>query len=163
MCEDLRKILINKRYLSKYKITDIKEKYGSLSISDNGHFEEMDDIITKYEMLSEYICCDCGKPDVSLVNSLGYIQPLCRNCLEKRILVGRQNGLSINNGMTYESLAYRQGNNQKMPDKTVIKHFKNRVGYPEIVDCTAEISKIRSAYKNHRQAIDYVCGINNIK
>lgn len=111
MCEDLRKILINKRYLNKYKITDIKEKYGSLSIHDNGHFEEMDDIITKYEMLSEYICCDCGKPDVSLVNCLGYIQPLCRNCLEKRILVGRQHGLSINNGMTYESLAYRQGNN----------------------------------------------------
>ena len=50
-----------------------------------------------------------------------------------------------------------------MPDKTVIKHFKNRAGYPEIVDCTAEISKIRSAYKNHRQAIDYVCGINDIK
>lgn len=111
MCEDLRKILINKRYLSKYKITDMKEKYGSLSIHDNGHFEEMDDIITKYEVLSEYICCDCGKPDVSLVNCLGYIQPLCRNCLEKRILVGRQHGLSINNGMTYESLAYRQGNN----------------------------------------------------
>lgn len=160
MCEDLRKILINKRYLSKYKITDMKEKYGNLSISDNGHFEEMDDIITKYEMLSEYICCDCGKPDVSLVNSFGYVQPLCRNCLEKRIIVSRRNGLSINNGMTYETLAYRQENNQKMPDKIVIKHFKNGVEYPEIVDCTAEINKIRSAYKNHRQAIDYVCGID---
>lgn len=47
-----------------------------------------------------------------------------------------------------------------MPDKIVINHYKNGMKYPEAIDCTAEINKIRSAYKNHRQAIDYVCGID---
>ena len=157
MCEDLRKILINKKYLDKYKILDIKEKYGNLRISDNGHFMEMDDIFTKYETLSEYICCDCGKPDISIVNSMGYIQPLCKDCFSKRMSLGRQRGLIINSGMTYENLAYRQEQDQKMPDKIVIRHYKDGVEYPEAIDCTAEINKIRSAYKNHKNAIEFTC------
>ena len=53
MCEDIREELVRAEYLDQYRITQIKEKYGTLCWYDFGCTERMlRDIIPKYEHLS---------------------------------------------------------------------------------------------------------------
>jgi len=81
MCEEIREELIKVNYLYDYRITDIKEKYGSLRWYDCGATEEIYDIIRKYEKKSEHICLHCGRPATKI--SLGWISPFCNKCAEK--------------------------------------------------------------------------------
>ena len=61
MCEDIREELIRAEYLDQYRITQIKEKYGTLCWYDFGCTERMlRDIIPKYEHLSARTCIRCG-------------------------------------------------------------------------------------------------------
>ena len=57
MCEDIREELVRAEYLDQYRITQIKEKYGTLCWYDFGCTERMlRDIIPKYERLWEADC-----------------------------------------------------------------------------------------------------------
>ena len=80
MCEEIREVLIKYDYLYKYRITQIKEKYGSLRWYDNGAPKEVHDIIMKYEKLSETTCILCGKPATLI--SRGWISPFC-DCIKQ--------------------------------------------------------------------------------
>lgn len=61
MCEDIREELVRAEYLDQYRITQIKEKYGTLCWYDFGCTERMlRDIIPKYERLSARTCIRCG-------------------------------------------------------------------------------------------------------
>lgn len=61
MCEDIREELVRAEYLDQYRITQIKEKYGTLCWYDFGGTERMlRDIIPKYEHLSARTCSDVG-------------------------------------------------------------------------------------------------------
>ena len=83
MCREIKDCLIRNNFpLGQYQITDIKQKYGSLRWYDNGHPEEMDKIIDKYEDLSMCYCIDCGEPARYVTE--GYISFLCENCISKR-------------------------------------------------------------------------------
>lgn len=66
MVEELDKILRKANYQNNYRITQIKEKYGSLRWYDNGVpteiLEEQNKWLAKYEDLSEHTCMICGKP-----------------------------------------------------------------------------------------------------
>lgn len=63
MCEDIREELVRAEYLDQYRITQIKEKYGTLCWYDFGCTERMlRDIIPKYERLSARTCIRCGTP-----------------------------------------------------------------------------------------------------
>ena len=63
MCEDIRDELVHAEYLDQYRITQIKEKYGTLCWYDFGCTERMlRDIIPKYEHLSARTCIRCGNP-----------------------------------------------------------------------------------------------------
>lgn len=63
MCEDIREELVRAEYLDQYRITQIKEKYGTLCWYDFGCTERMlRDIIPKYERLSARTCIRCGNP-----------------------------------------------------------------------------------------------------
>lgn len=81
MCEEIRNALIKHNYLYKYRITQIKEKYGSLRWYDNGAPQEVYDIIHKYEWYSERICLCCGREATKM--SLGWVSPLCDRCAKK--------------------------------------------------------------------------------
>jgi hypothetical protein len=80
--EELRAVLIKGDYLDKYRVVQIKEKYGSLRWYDNGVpagiYDEVLDIISKYEELSERTCICCGRPATKI--SRGWISPYCDNC-----------------------------------------------------------------------------------
>lgn len=83
LCEEIRKDLVKCNYLDKYKIIQIKEKYGSLRIYDEGIPEgsKVWDIINKYEDMSTKICVICGEPATKI--SKGWICPYCNKCFEE--------------------------------------------------------------------------------
>ena len=85
MCEDIRRVLIKGNYLNKYRVVQVKEKYGDLRWYDNGApssiYRELQDIIYKYEELSYRTCICCGRPATKI--SLGWISPFCDKCAGK--------------------------------------------------------------------------------
>lgn len=82
MCEDIREELVRAEYLDQYRITQIKEKYGTLCWYDFGCTERMlRDIIPKYERLSARTCIRCGNPATKA--STGWISPYCDTCAGK--------------------------------------------------------------------------------
>ena len=82
MCEEIREELVRANYLDQYRITQIKEKYGSLRWYDFGCTERMlCEIIPKYERLSARTCIRCGKPATNA--STIWISPYCDTCANK--------------------------------------------------------------------------------
>ena len=85
MLEEIRDILIKGNYLYKYRITQIKEKYGGLRWYDYCVpaliYDELQSIINKYEDLSYHTCIKCGRPATKI--SRGWISPFCDKCAEK--------------------------------------------------------------------------------
>jgi hypothetical protein len=85
MCEEIRRVLVKANYLNKYRIAQVKEKFGQLRWYDNGVpssiYEELQDIIYKYEEISERTCICCGRPATKI--SLGWISPFCDECAGK--------------------------------------------------------------------------------
>jgi len=69
-------------FADKYRITQIKEKYGALRWYDSGCTKEGHDVVNKYEQLSNYICIKCGKPATKVTT--GWISPLCDDCIGDR-------------------------------------------------------------------------------
>ena len=81
MCEEIRNALIEDNYLYKYRIVQIKEKYGSLRWYDWGAPQKVQDIIDKYEEISTHTCIRCGRPATKI--STGWICPFCDKCADK--------------------------------------------------------------------------------
>lgn len=75
MCKDLRKQLWKEGNLFKYRITQIKEKWGELCWYDECASKEVYEIIEKYEKLSWNTCIVCGEPSTKI--SDGWISPYC--------------------------------------------------------------------------------------
>lgn len=67
---------------NKYRISQLKEKFGEMRWYDFGAPKEIYDehlaIIRKWEDRSAYICCNCGRKAKYL--SKGYILPFCDRC-----------------------------------------------------------------------------------
>lgn len=78
MCQEIKEALIKHNYLDKYRIMQIKEKYGSLRWYDNGAPKEVSRIISKYEDLSMCYCYRCGKPTKYMTE--GWIEYFCEDC-----------------------------------------------------------------------------------
>ena len=69
-------------YLYKFRITDIKEKYGTLRLYCNGASDEVYKIIDKYENLSYETCIECGNPAKIITD--GYVLPYCLHCYNEK-------------------------------------------------------------------------------
>ena len=82
MCKDIKKALLKeggRKALRKYRITQIKEKFGGLRWYDSWSTKEiLYEIMPKYEKLSYKTCINCGKPATCI--SAGWISPYCDNC-----------------------------------------------------------------------------------
>ena len=81
MCKEIKKELKKYKFLYKYRITQIKEKWGYLHWYDSGHPKDSKiyDIIRKYEQISAKTCGVCGKPATKI--SKGWIYPYCDDCI----------------------------------------------------------------------------------
>ena len=78
LCEELKQALIKDGLLDKYRITQIKEKYGSLRWYANFDTDEISKIIDKYTRLSYRTCVKCGA-SATLITT-GWISPYCDIC-----------------------------------------------------------------------------------
>lgn len=80
MCKELRSALIGDDDLDRWRIVQIKEKYGELRLYDNGHNinSAVPSIINKYTLISRYTCVCCGN-DATKV-TLGWVLPYCDDC-----------------------------------------------------------------------------------
>ena len=85
LCE-LRDALIEADYLDKYRITQIKEKWGGLRWYDFGAPEGAFNVIEKYGKLSYEICIYCGEPATH--ETYGWINYVCEKCLNEHELPG---------------------------------------------------------------------------
>ena len=81
MCKEIKKELKKHKFLYKYRITQIKEKWGYLHWYDGGVPKDSKvwDIIHKYEEISAKTCVVCGKPATKM--STGWISPYCDDCV----------------------------------------------------------------------------------
>ena len=79
MCKEIAKQLRKEHRLYKYRITDIKEKWGELKWCDSGSSHEIFNIINKYIILSQTTCINCGKP-AKWLSYGGWIGPYCDDC-----------------------------------------------------------------------------------
>jgi hypothetical protein len=77
--KDLKKQLKKDKMLYKWRITQIKEKYGTFILYCNYGSPELYNIINKYESLSWNTCIRCGKP--ATYTSKGWIAPYCEECV----------------------------------------------------------------------------------
>ena len=77
MCKEIRAALLNKgwKYLFKYRIMQIKEKFGELRWYDEFSTQDIQYIISKYEDISRHTCIVCGKPATKM--STGWYSPYC--------------------------------------------------------------------------------------
>lgn len=84
MCEEIYQALLKnggKEAVNKYRIIQIKEKWGYLHWYDSNGNTEINKIIRKYEDISEKTCIRCGKPATKI--SLGWISPYCDDCADE--------------------------------------------------------------------------------
>lgn len=81
--QELKKQLKKDKMLYKWRIMDIKEKYGTLRVYCNYGSKELYNIIDKYEELSYHTCIRCGKPATKI--SKGWISPYCDDCLDSNV------------------------------------------------------------------------------
>lgn len=91
MCKEIKRSLKEHHVLSKFRIEDIKEKFGTLRFYYNAAPDEVSDIVQKYEYISYYTCIVCGKPAPFVTE--GWISPYCEEhapngCKERREFYG---------------------------------------------------------------------------
>ena len=79
-----KKALKKNKFLYKYRIVQIKEKFGGLRWYDAGipKDSKIFDIIAKYAEISYKTCGVCGKPATKMTK--GWIYPYCDNCIGDR-------------------------------------------------------------------------------
>lgn len=84
ICKEIKaELKKHKGALKKYRITQIKEKFGGLEWYDWGSTEKMyKEIKPKYRSLSMETCIICGKPAEYI--SKGWISPYCDDCAKTK-------------------------------------------------------------------------------
>ena len=79
--KDLRKQLKQEGNLYKFRIMQIKEKWGRFQLYPAKASEEVYKIIDKYEYLSFDVCVYCGNKATH--TTTGWILPCCEECVKK--------------------------------------------------------------------------------
>ncbi len=81
MCEELREELlrIDSSLLNKYRVSQVREKYGTLRWYADSYSDRMEDILTKYEDICQYTCVVCGRINVPIFDD-GWISSFCIEC-----------------------------------------------------------------------------------
>lgn len=139
MCEEIDALLRRANFVKKYRIVEVKEKYGGLRWYDNGVpesiHEEMSHVISKYECISECCCIVCGKPDVKMTNA-GWLEPLCKPCYER----------CVNSTRTYEEVTDTDDPG-RLPDTYTVRRFSTEGSTDTTYDISETSNKVRMRYE----------------
>ena len=86
MCKEIKHALLKAGWregLYKYRIVQIKEKYGELRWYDEYSYVDVQKIIQKYEYISERTCIECGELATGYTPIEYWKSPYCDNCRPK--------------------------------------------------------------------------------
>lgn len=81
LLREVRKELKISGMLRRYRIMQIKEKWGELCWYDSGGTKELFGILRKYEGMSYCTCISCGRP--AKYRTVGYVLPYCEKCMSR--------------------------------------------------------------------------------
>lgn len=88
---------------SKFKLVQIKEKFGSLRFYADGMTEAMSTVASVYETISYHACIKCGNIQ-NIARTDEWIQPICRQCA--RLEDSKREALHLAPSLTHESFNY---------------------------------------------------------
>lgn len=82
LCKELKDAIEEEGCQDTFGFDQIKEKYAELRLYAHGYSYNgpVDNILSKYEELSKYICGHCGKPATKITR--GWIYPVCDDCIK---------------------------------------------------------------------------------
>ena len=111
MCSDIKPILEREGLIDDFYFIQVKEKYNRLICYYNNAPKEVEDIISKYETMAQYVCVNCGKPAV--FETTGYIASYCDDCINQYNRNYNYHYLKTNAGILFadEWERYVKGNN----------------------------------------------------
>ncbi len=118
-CIDIKEPLVKAGCLDNFRFMQVKEKYGSLRLYVHGATDEVHGILSKYEFLSQQVCCECGKP--ASVMTSGWICPYCT----KHVRGGMENVAPPDKLIEIKTSYIRE---RRSPEGTLT----------EVIDCTEE-------------------------
>lgn len=141
-----------------FQILEIKEKYGMHRVYTNGTTREANDIIDKYEFISQGICWKCGKPDVPMVDT-GWLCPECLECFTKNIRNNEYSKYKDCSDEEIKNLYYdlAEESNEDgawtIPDVQKVKCWdkEHEDGYIVEYDISDTLKAIRDRYERRRE------------
>lgn len=146
-CEEMDKALRSEDYVQKFRIYQIKEKYGQLRVYHNNYADPIVYVTNAFEVISEHVCIRCGALDVCVIDDYGWYSPLCEKCYSKTSA-----RISEEHRISYEKRLEDAGgdDNKKIPEKYTIHSWSKDEGdkYTEY-DISNIVAKIR--YKNRKR------------
>jgi hypothetical protein len=120
LLEELGEVVKRSGLQDKFHIVDGKEKWGRLVLDCSPVNNEIDEVITKYEIISEHVCVYCGMPDVWMT-SYGWVEPICFNCFHK--IHNRTGGSKIDFAAVYNRS--KCGESERIPDSYISNFYIN--------------------------------------
>lgn len=129
-----------------FQILEIKEKFGMQRVYTGGTTKEANEIIDKYEFISQGICCQCGKPDVPMIGT-SWISPECFDCFYKYHKKPGQTKDDL--WPLYKKLAEKPNEDGTwiIPNKRTIKRWDKDGTHIEEYDISDTLKAIRDRYK----------------
>lgn len=142
MCEELDIVIKAAELEDEIVFEQVKEKFGELRIYFAPYNHEVNEIIQKYEVLSQNICIHCGKPDVPMING-NWIRPSCRECYNNsRRITG-----------TYEALS--EGKDDRMSNSYKVTRYSKTGNIETVYDIHETAEKIREEYARRIKKPDF--------
>lgn len=83
LCDDLKEAIKKDNCEKDFMIVEIKEKFGFMNLYVLGAGEYTNEVISKYEELSKYVCGFCGQTADYMTTGWNY--PICKQCAETRL------------------------------------------------------------------------------
>jgi len=148
LCDEIEQALEKDNLQNKVYIEQAKEKYGQLRIYMTGN-DEIYNIISIYETISEHICCECGRPHSPMMN-FSWISPYCKNCFEK---IQRRNEYFYKG--EYEKYAPEDKKKWRIPTELKWTRFSKDGETVRTVDISDRVTKIERLW-NERHPDDEV-------
>jgi hypothetical protein len=107
----------------------------------NGVPKEVNNVINKYEAISESICIHCGSIHAQPVNEYGWWLPVCKECWDKNNIKYSKRGYKTKDYTEVADEAYPE-----LKDYYEYSYYNNGENETVRVDISDTTDKIRKAY-----------------
>jgi hypothetical protein len=131
-CEDIKEPLTNAGCLDKFRFTQIKEKFGMMRLYTISAPREVQDIISKYEFLSQQVCCECGMPAVVLTTD--WVYPYCSDHIKGTAEATNIKPIEIKTSFTRSSWSSGVTTEVIFDCKDEWERYLNRINYKESIE-----------------------------